>query len=328
MMTGQLYAIGEALIDFVPNQTDLDLKDVQQFKRVMGGAPANVAVAVAKLGGKSQFVSKLGEDAFGDHIVEQLEQSQVGTTWVRRTKEANTGLAFVSLKKDGQRDFSFYRKPSADMLLSIEEVKDIMTNKDDIVHFCSVDLIDAPIKEAHRTLLDQAVRSNTLISFDPNVRLPLWESAEACKQAIDEFIPYAHLLKISDEELTFITGIEDEEEALESLFRGNVAWVIYTRGPKGALLKSKFGHHVEHHGFQVEAIDTTGAGDAFIGSFIYQMQKHRISLQQLPEVSSNKILEMLSFSNGYAALTTLKNGAVDALPPLEEVEAFITNNRP
>ncbi|SEO49731.1 fructokinase [Amphibacillus marinus] len=324
-MPGTIYSIGEALIDFIPNQHNCHLKDVMGFKRVMGGAPANVAVSIAKLGGYSSFISKLGEDAFGDHIVEQLVYYQVEREWLIRTNQANTGLAFVSLNENGERDFSFYRNPSADMLLSPEEVSGLSFQEDDVLHFGSVDLIDAPVKEAHLAVIKQAEIDQALISFDPNVRLPLWDSAEACRSAINQFIPHAHVLKISDEELQFITGMDDEQQALQRLFIGNVQWVVYTRGRKGAVLLTKTGQIVKHSGYQVKPVDTTGAGDAFVGALLYQLQEKMISLKTLNKLSEEQLQRLLAFSNGYAALTTLKNGAVESLPTHAETLAFMAN---
>jgi fructokinase len=316
-----IYSIGEALIDFIPSVTDSDLKDVPSFKRVMGGAPANVAMTVSKLGGHSHFISKLGRDAFGDHITEQLKQYGVDTTYLLKTDEANTGLAFVSLKKDGQRDFSFYRKPSADMLLSETEVKGIPFNKGDVLHFCSVDLIEAPVKYAHKQVIEDAIRQGATVSFDPNVRLPLWPDEASCQEAIQAFIPLADIVKVSDEELTFITGIEDEQAALQSLFQGRVKLVIYTKGKDGAVLLTE-AFTTSHDGFKVEAIDTTGAGDAFIGSFLYQVAK----LEALSALTEEEARQMLTFSNAFAALTTTKHGAVESLPTIEATNAFIHSN--
>lgn len=314
----EIYSIGEALIDFIPSVTDSDLKDVPSFKRVMGGAPANVAMTVSKLGGNSHFISKLGRDAFGDHITEQLQQYGVDTTYLLKTDEANTGLAFVSLKKDGQRDFSFYRKPSADMLLSETEVKDIPFQKGDLLHFCSVDLIEAPVKYAHKQVIEDAIRQGATISFDPNVRLPLWPDEASCQEAIQSFLPLADIVKVSDEELTFITGIEDEQAALQSLFKDRVKLVIYTKGKDGAVILMK-DFDVSHQGFKVEAIDTTGAGDAFIGSFLYQLAR----IESLNELTKETARDLLTISNAFAALTTTKHGAVESLPTIEATHAFI-----
>ena len=211
----KVIAIGEALIDFIPHEKGRALNDVENFLRVPGGAPLNVAAAVAKLGGKSQMLTKLGQDGFGDAILNEVKPLGVDVSRISRTKEANTALAFVSLREDGERDFSFYRNPSADMLLSAEEICVEDFNEKDILHFCSVSLIDAPIKEAHRRAIEIAKEKGCLISFDPNVRLPLWKNPEDCRKAILEFLPLSNIVKISDEELEFITGIKDEKEALE-----------------------------------------------------------------------------------------------------------------
>ena len=282
----RLFAIGEALIDFIPHVTNSELKDVEQFSRQVGGAPCNVAATVSKLGGQSEMVTQLGQDAFGDIIVETIERIGVGVDYIQRTNKANTALAFVSLKEDGQRDFSFYRKPSADMLYDPSYIEDIEV-------------------------------TNGTIVFDPNVRLPLWEDPEACRQAILEFIPKANVVKVSDEELEFITGIKDETKAIQSLFKGNVVVVIYTKGPKGAQAFTKNKFTIEHQGYKVKAIDTTGAGDAFIGAVISRiLTSDMIDVAQLFENEGKSILK---FGNKVAALTTTRYGAIESLPTIEEV---------
>lgn len=318
----KVISIGEALIDFIPHEKGVALKDVNSFTRVAGGAPLNVAAAVAKLGGKSQILTKLGLDAPGDHILEVVEALGVDTSKVLRTKEANTALAFVSLKEDGERDFSFYRNPSADMLLNESEIDEDVFKDGGILHFCSVSLIDAPIKEAHRKAIEFAKKYNCIISFDPNVRLPLWDSKEACREAILEFLPLSNIVKISDEELEFITGISDEKESLESLFKGDVKVIIYTKGTNGAEFITK-DKNVFSPSFKVEAQDTTGAGDAFIGSFLYKVAEEDNTLETLISLSEGKIKEILTFSNATAALTVCKKGAIGALPNKDEVLTLI-----
>lgn len=318
----KIISIGEALIDFIPHEKGVALKDVNNFLRVAGGAPLNVAAAVAKLGGKSQMLTKLGMDGFGDHILEEVKPLGVDISKVLRTKEANTALAFVSLKEDGERDFSFYRNPSADMLLNESEIDEDVFKDEGILHFCSVSLIDAPIKEAHRKAIEFAKKHNCLISFDPNVRLPLWESKEACREAILEFLPLSNIVKISDEELEFITGISDETEALNFLMQGDVEVIIYTKGTNGAEFITK-DRKVFSPSFKVEAQDTTGAGDSFIGSFLYQIAEENNTLESLVTLEEEKIKEILTFSNATAALTVCKRGAIGALPNKDEVLALI-----
>lgn len=317
----KIMTIGEALIDFIPNEKGCKLKEVNGFDRVAGGAPANVCAAVSKLSGDAYFISQLGKDAFGDHIIDVLKDANVNTDYVLRTEKANTGLAFVSLKEDGNRDFSFYRNPSADMLLSEDDIKLEWFDNCRVLHFCSVDLIEAPVKYAHRKAIEYAKQNNAIISFDPNVRLPLWKESQDCKSAIKEFLPLANIVKISDEELEFITDINDEEKALESLFVGDVKSIIYTKGKDGAWFITKTDKSIKvlkSKGIKVDAIDTTGAGDSFIGSFLYQLGKENITIESLEYIDSTKVLSMLEFSNEYAADTTTKKGAIAAMCTLEE----------
>ena len=314
----KVIAIGEALIDFIPHEKGRALNDVENFLRVPGGAPLNVAAAVAKLGGKSQMLTKLGQDGFGDAILNEVKPLGVDVSRISRTNEANTALAFVSLREDGERDFSFYRSPSADMLLSAEEICVEDFNEKDILHFCSVSLIDAPIKEAHRRAIEIAKEKGCLISFDPNVRLPLWKNPEDCRKAILEFLPLSNIVKISDEELEFITGIKDEKEALDFLLTGDVKVIIYTKGTNGAEFITKE-RVIFSPSFKVSAQDTTGAGDSFIGSLLYQVAEGEYSLEQLVDLSEEKVQEILTFSNATAALTVCKKGAIGALPLKEEV---------
>mgnify|MGYP004480172847 FL=1 len=319
----KVIAIGEALIDFIPHEKGRALNNVENFLRVPGGAPLDVAAAVAKLGGKSQMLTKLGQDGFGDAILNEVKPLGVDVSRISRTKEANTALAFVSLREDGERDFSFYRNPSADMLLSAEEICSEDFNERDILHFCSVSLIDAPIKEAHRRAIEIAKEKGCLISFDPNVRLPLWKQPEDCRKAILEFLPLSNIVKISDEELEFITGIKDEKEALDSLLTGDVKVIIYTKGTNGAEFITKE-RVIFSPSFKVSAQDTTGAGDSFIGSLLYQVAEGEYSLEELVTLSEEKVQEILTFSNATAALTVCKKGAIGALPLKEEVLAKIS----
>ena len=319
----KVIAIGEALIDFIPHEKGRALNDVENFLRVPGGAPLNVAAAVAKLGGKSQMLTKLGQDGFGDSILNEVKPLGVDVSRISRTNEANTALAFVSLREDGERDFSFYRNPSADMLLSAEEICVEDFNEKDILHFCSVSLIDAPIKEAHRRAIEIAKEKGCLISFDPNVRLPLWKNPEDCRKAILEFLPLSNIVKISDEELEFITGIKDEKEALDFLLTGDVKVIRYTKGTNGAEFITKE-RVIFSPSFKVSAQDTTGAGDSFIGSLLYQVAEGEYSLEQLVDLSEEKVQEILTFSNATAALTVCKKGAIGALPLKEEVLAKIS----
>lgn len=314
-----VYTMGEALIDFIPDQTGIELKAVNGFTKTAGGAPANVACTIAKLGGRSAFIGKLGVDAFGDFLTETMQAVGVDTRYVFRTDQANTALAFVSLKQDGNRDFSFYRNPSADMLLAPEDIQDQWFQPGDILHFGSVDLIEAPVKYAHVKAVQAARNKGCMISFDPNVRLPLWSKAEDCRKTILHFVPLSDILKISDEELEFITGIADVEAAIASLFVGEVKHILYTQGAKGATWFTK-SDRVSVAGKQVHAVDTTGSGDSFIGAVLFQLSQNNIPISS---ISMEQITQILSFANTTAALTATRHGAIPSLPTLEEVNQFL-----
>lgn len=302
-------AIGELLIDFVPKEKGCALKEVTEFRRVAGGAPANVVTAVSKLGGRGVMISQVGEDAFGTHICDVLQSNGVDTSYVFRTNKANTGLAFVSLDATGNREFSFFRNPSADLFLSPEQITEEMLTDTAIVHFCSVDLVDAPIRRAHEKLIRMAQEKGIIISFDPNVRLPLWSSADACQKTIREFLPMADLIKLSDDEIEFVTGFSKESEAVQHLLDGRCRMVILTKGADGAEVYTK-NASVHVPGRKVaEVVDTTGAGDSFIGSFLFQLTEAGYGISKLSDISEEDLTRFLNFSSDYAALTVGKMGA-------------------
>ena len=188
-----------------------------------------------------------------------------------------------------------------------------------MVHFCSVSLMDSPMKEAHRKLLDLATRKGVLISFDPNLRFSLWDDEEALRNAVLEFLPYADILKLSDEELEFITGRTDIEAAMPQLLQGRCRYIIYTQGKEGASLYRK-GECITSKGHRVDVVDTTGAGDSFIGAFLYCLLKEGNG--DLEEISCGQLQNHLDFANLYAAHTTTIAGALAAMADQQELEAF------
>ena len=307
----RMVAIGELLIDFVPQQKGCALRQVTHFERVAGGAPANVAAAVSRLGGDAAMVSQVGEDAFGDYIREVLKQNGVDTSYVFRTSRANTGLAFVSLDAAGNREFSFFRNPSADLFLAPEQIEPAMFADCAALHFCSVDLVDRPVKRAHRRAIELARQAGALISFDPNVRLPLWDSPEACRAAIREFLPYADLVKLSDDEIGFVTGLADEREAAKQLFAGGCRLLLVTKGPAGSAVYTP-GASACCEPIPVPVADTTGAGDSFVGSFLYQLIRDGVTAEGLSALTDGALAAYLRFSACYASLTVQQKGAVMA----------------
>ena len=315
-----IFTIGEALIDFIPEQKGTELKNVDSFQKAPGGAPANAAAAAAILGGESHFIGKLGKDAFGDFLIEVLQKAGVNTSCIQRTDKANTALAFVSLREDGERDFSFYRDPSADMLLEEDEINPKWFSRGDILHFCSVSLVDAPVRKAHLAAIKAVKNAGGLISFDPNIRLPLWKDHNNYRKVINEFIGYADILKVSEEEIEFITGIKDEKSGIQKLLFPGLKILLVTRGKKGVSAYCN-NNEITVPGYKVQAIDTTGAGDAFIGAFIYRLSTFS---KEIEHTSQGELKDMLLFSNAVAALTTTQKGAISALPTKDEVEKLMS----
>ena len=308
----KVVAIGELLIDFVPQQKGCSLDEVTHFERVAGGAPANVAAAVARLGGRAAMVSQVGEDAFGTHILKVLRSNGVDTTHVFRTGRANTGLAFVSLDATGNREFSFFRNPSADLFLSQDQITADIFDDCAALHFCSVDLVDWPVRAAHRKAIGLARRAGARVTFDPNDRLPLWSSPEECQAAIREFLPYADLVKLSDDEVEFVTGCADERDAAEKLFAMGCRLLIVTRGTDGSAAYTSAGAQGFAETLRVPVTDTTGAGDSFIGSFLYQLTRDGVDCGGLAALTGEQLTRYLAFSAQYASLTVQHKGAVMA----------------
>lgn len=316
MKKDTLIAIGEALIDFIPNETGCDFENVTFFRPKVGGAPANVCGAFRVLGGKSKIITQLGDDPFGRKIEKELKNFGIDTSLISFTDKANTALAFVSLEKNGNRTFSFYRNPSADMLFDKEQIADNMFDDAYALHFCSVSLGDFPMKEAHKAAIEIAAKKDTIISFDPNLRFPLWKSKEELNKTVHEFIPLSDIIKISDEELAFLTGEEEIENALPQLFTGNVKLIIYTCGSKGAYAYTK-----TQKAFstcqKVNAIDTTGAGDGFIGSFLFGLKSLKKTKDTLEKITKEELEKMLHFSNQFCGESVQHNGAIDSYKKIQ-----------
>lgn len=306
-----LYAIGECLIDFIPNQSGAP-DDDSLYRPAVGGAPLNVAAAYAKMGGSSYILSQVGDDDFGRLIERKAAAVGVDTRYLRRSSQAKTGLAFVSLLDNGERSFSFYRSPSADMLYQPEYVDEIAAQAGDILHFCSVALMPSPMREAHRRAIERFRAAGGLISFDVNVRLPLWENPQDLYQAIWDFLPLADIVKISDDELAFVSDCEKAEEGMMSLFVGAVRHVILTAGAQGASYYQATGKTAAVESIAVKAVDATGAGDAFIGTFLAHWHSHHHQMSGL-----------LHLAAAAGAMTTLQRGAINSIPTRSELDAFL-----
>lgn len=313
-----LFSIGEALIDFIPQQTGCPFSEVSGFSPAVGGAPANVCGAFTRLGGKSQVLTQLGDDPFGHKIADELQSFGIGISHVPFTDKANTALAFVSLGSDGGRTFSFYRNPSSDLLLESSQIQKEWFQDAYALHFCSVSLVDYPIRQAHRTAISYAQDAGAMVSFDPNLRFSLWPDQEALRQIVWEFLPCSNILKISDEELESLTGSGDIKKALPQLLRGNVELLLYTCGKDGAWAFTRSAEAFAPSR-PVKAIDTTGAGDAFIGSFLHSLYRDSIGADKLAALTAAQLQRYLAFSNEYCGRSVLANGAIASYPTAAEM---------
>ncbi|KAI3747806.1 hypothetical protein L6452_10470 [Arctium lappa] len=306
---------GEMLIDFVPTISGLALAEAPAFKKAPGGAPANVAVGIARLGGSSAFIGKVGEDEFGYMLADILKENNVNNEGMRFDPGARTALAFVTLKKDGEREFMFYRNPSADMLLEESELDLDLIRKAKIFHYGSISLITEPCKSAHIAATKVAKDAGVLLSYDPNLRLPLWPSAESAREGILSIWDTADIIKISEEEIAFLTNGEDpyDDNVVRKLYHPNLKLLLVTEGPDGCRYYTKeFSGRVK--GLKVNPVDTTGAGDAFVAGVLSKLAADVLLLQD-----ENRLRDALRFANACGAITVTERGAIPALPTREAV---------
>ncbi|XP_061987686.1 probable fructokinase-5 [Populus nigra] len=307
--TPLIVSFGEMLIDFVPDVAGVSLAESGGFIKAPGGAPANVACAITKLGGKSAFIGKVGDDEFGHMLVDILKKNGVNSEGVCYDPHARTALAFVTLKKNGEREFMFYRNPSADMLLQESELNMGLLKQAKVFHYGSISLISEPCRSAHLTAMKAAREAGILLSYDPNVRLPLWPSSDAARDGIKSIWNEADFIKVSDDEVSFLTqGDPQKEDVVLSLWHDRLKLLVVTDGEKGCRYFTKsFKGRVP--GFSVKVVDTTGAGDAFVGSLLLSVAKDTSIFE-----NEEKLREALSFANACGAICTTQKGAIPALP--------------
>ncbi len=304
-------SLGELLIDFVALEHGVSVGDASGFKKAPGGAPANVAVAVARLGHPSAFLGQVGNDPFGHHLAEVLKADNVDVSGLRYSDEARTALAFVSLRADGERSFVFFRNPSADMLMRPEDVAADVINSKDIFHFGSLTTIHEPSRSATLKAADIARSQGKIISYDPNLRLALWPDAVAARKGMFSGLDYATIVKVSEEEVEFMTGGHD----ITPLWRDSIKLIAVTKGAEGATVYTRSGH-VSVPGFSVKAVDTTGAGDGFVAGLLVGILEHK-------QDYADHLTVILKLANAVGALTTTQLGAIPALPTREAVEQFM-----
>ena len=308
---------GDLLIDFVPTESGLPLAEVETFHRAPGGAAANVAVGLGRLGVRSAFMGKVGDDVFGHLLADTLQADGVDVDPLRFDARARTALAFVSLKADGDRDFMFYRNPSADMLFTPDEVDTDAIEAAAIFHFDSISLAAPQPRETALYAADRAVAAGKLVSFDVNLRLPLWPDAATARAGIREGLGRASLLKLSDDELEFLVGNRDPSALRAALWHERLRLLVLSVGGAGCIVFTAEGEF-RVPSFEVRAIDTTGAGDGLVAGLLAGLSAWPDCLDD-----ADALFGLCRFANAVGALTTTRRGAIPALPHRDRVEALV-----
>lgn len=309
-------ALGEVLIDFTPAGKSDNGNPL--FECNPGGAPANVLACLAKLGKQTSFIGKVGSEMFGRFLRQVLEERGIGTEWLLVDEKVNTTLAFVHLEEDGERSFSFHGSPGADTRLEPGDVEKTQF-RSKIFHFGSLSLTHEPARSATRTALKWAREQGMLVSYDPNLRPLLWSSLDEARTQMLAVMDQAHIVKISREELEFLTGTSDLKSGMEQLYQDyGLKLLLVTMGKEGC--HCKLGPKTcQLPGFKVNAVDATGAGDAFLGGMLYQI----LERGDLLKWGEGELAESARFANAVGALATTRKGGIPAMPTLAEVERFL-----
>lgn len=308
--------LGDLLIDFVPTVTGKGLADAPAFVKAPGGAAANVAVGLTRLGATSAFLGKVGDDPFGHFLADTLAGEGVDVGGLRFETRARTALAFVSLRADGEREFLFYRHPSADMLFTPAEVDAERIAAARIFHFDSISLAAEQPRATALHAAGLARQGGKLVSYDVNLRLPLWPDAAAAKAGILLGLRQAQIAKLSDDELDFLTGTRAPEAVRDQLWHADLQLMVLTMGGQGSILITPEGQrHVPS--IKVTPVDTTGAGDGFVAGLLAGLLPH----PTLPNL--DQLTPICQFANAVGALATTQRGAIPAMPSRATVEASL-----
>lgn len=309
-----IITLGELLIDLT--QRGSDENGNGEFTAYPGGAPANVAVAASRLGASAGFIGKVGDDAFGRSLADTLKKDNVDISGLFYDDYQPTTMAIVSVDESGERDFSFYRKPGADTQLTVDEaVGALSADLPKILHVGSLSMTTSPGKEACEEAVKYAKDNGSVISYDPNYRAALWDSEEHAIEMMKVLLPYADILKVSDEEMVMLTGTDDFEEGSRILAEYGIGLVMVTLGSDGVFVRMG-SHTATVPGFSVEVADTNGAGDTFLGAMLMQIAK---GIDGTEDVWA-QLLRMVRYANKAASLTCSRHGAIPAMPSLAEME--------
>jgi len=321
----KVIAFGEALIDMLSTSYTDDLNNTHEaFIKFPGGAPANVAAAVGKLGAPSYFVGKVGQDMFGDFLIKSLQQSNVNTRYMLQTTEAKTALAFVSLDSEGERSFEFYRNPSADLLFRTDEFKSEWFTEAGLFHFCSNTLTESGIRDVTIAGIRKAHEAGFLISFDVNLRHNLWPADEDAYTAVWRCMPHVDMLKVCIEELDYLCRGEAHDDVIQRILSNGTSVILVTDGGQPLRYYTLAGQG-EVVPPRVKMVDSTAAGDSFVGGLLYSLAEQNIDRSALVEMckTPDALIPALQFASRCGAFTVTKKGAINTLPTKADMDAFV-----
>ena len=310
--------LGELLIDMV-SDADASLGDAPRFLKAPGGAPANVAVGLQRLGTSASFIGSVGNDPFGEFLIETLKNENVDVSSISKSNIARTTIAFVATRSDGKKDICFYRNPGADMQLRADDLSTRIFDGARLFHCGSVSLSENPCRDAQFHAAKMARERGLLVSFDPNWRPSLWKNHDHARELIHQMLPLSDIVKIADEEWEFVTGTNDFATGAAQIRAMGPKLVVVTKGADGAYFNCE-NCEGEVAGFEVDAIDTLGAGDAFVAGLLNQLLQHRVLEDALNHATLTQIVR---FANACGAIATQTAGAIPSLPTKTEVEAFL-----
>ena len=309
-------ALGELLIDFTENGISDNGNPI--FEANPGGAPGNVLSMLCSLGKHTAFIGKVGADNFGQTLKKTAEKIGIDISGISENTEIPTTLAFVHTLPGGDREFSFYRSPGADVTLSEEDLKTDLIENCRIFHFGTLSMTDISCEKATKTAIEMAKKSGAVISFDPNLRMSLWKSYDKLRECVEYGLSVCDILKISDNEIEWLTGSTDYRSAAEKLKKQyHISLVFVTLGKDGSMALADTAY-AYHSGYQVKSIEATGAGDTFFGSAL-----NFIIDKEQQDYSENELYEILRFANAAAAVITTRKGAMKVMPTRSEIEHLI-----
>lgn len=319
MVKFDVVALGELLIDMTDNGVSEQGNTL--FEANPGGAPCNVLAMLAKLGHPVCFIGKVGDDIFGHQLKQTLEEVGICSDYLCMDKEHRTTLAFVKTLEDGDRDFSFYRNPGADMMLQVSDLDDVPLTNTKIMHFGTLSMTHEGVRKATKHAVETAKKSGAYISFDPNIREPLWNSLEEARVQVAYGLSQCDILKISDNEIRWLTGEDDFTEGVNRIRASyQIPLILLSMGRDGSRAyywnEDKEAVIVEQKAvIQENTIETTGAGDTFMGCILHFVLKYGIE-----HLTRRELSEMLKYANAAASVITTRRGALRVMPTIEEIE--------